>query len=56
MERYRQYGGGGQWIHGWKKDRDDAGLNLVCESVICAEAPDETALEACRALGKSLAA
>ena len=31
-----------------------AGLNLVCESVICADAPDDAALEACRALGKAL--
>ena len=32
----------------------ETGVNLVCESVICTEAPDETALEACRALGKAL--
>ena len=31
-----------------------AGLNLGCESVICADAPDDAALEACRALGKAL--
>ena len=31
-----------------------AGVNLVCESVICTETPDDAALEACRALGKAL--
>ena len=35
-------------------DFKGAGLNLVCESVICADAPDDAALEACRALGKAL--
>ena len=33
---------------------DSAGVNLVCESVICTETPDDAALEACRALGKAL--
>jgi len=27
----------------------------VCESVTCCEAPDDAALDACRALGKELA-
>ena len=36
--------------YGW----GDAGLNLVCESVTCCDAPDDAALEACRALGKAL--
>ena len=30
------------------------GAELVCDSVICCEAPDETATEACRALGSAL--
>ena len=37
-----------------EKDCGDAGLNLVCESVTCCDAPDDAALEACRALGKAL--
>ena len=41
--------------YGWEKDCDDAGINLVCESVICQEAPDGDTLEACRAMGKLLA-
>ena len=39
--------------YGWS-DCDSAGVNLVCESVICTETPDDAALEACRALGKAL--
>ena len=34
---------------------DDAGIQLVCESVICCETPDDAVLEACRAMGKVLA-
>ena len=30
-------------------------MNLVCECVICTEAPDDAALEVCRASGKALA-
>ena len=52
---FGSYGwGDGQWMRSWEKDCDDAGLNLVCESVICTETPDDAALEACRALGKAL--
>ena len=47
--------GDGQWMRDWEKDCDDAGINLVCESVICCETPDDAALEACRAMGKVLA-
>ena len=39
----------------WESDRDNAGVNLVCKSVICTETPNDAALEACRALGKALA-
>ena len=47
--------GDGQWMRDWEKDCDDAGINLVCESIICCETPDDAALEACRAMGKALA-
>ena len=30
-------------------------MKLVCDSVICCEAPDDEAIEACKALGKLLA-
>ena len=46
--------GDGEWMRTWESDCDSAGLNLVCESVICTETPDDAALEACRALGKAL--
>ena len=53
---FGSYGwGDGQWMRDWEKDCDDAGINLVCESVICCETPDDTVLEACRAMGKVLA-
>ena len=47
--------GDGEWMRGWEKDCDDSGIRLVCESVTCCEAPDDAALDACRALGKELA-
>ena len=47
--------GDGEWMRSWEKDCDDAGINLVCESVICQETPDGDTLEACRAMGKLLA-
>ena len=47
--------GDGEWMRTWESDCDSAGVNLVCESVICTETPDDAALEACRALGKALA-
>ena len=53
---FGSYGwGDGQWMRDWEKDCDDAGIHLVCESVICCETPDDTVLEACRAMGKVLA-
>ena len=47
--------GDGEWMRSWEKDCDDSGIRLVCESVTCCEAPDDAALDACRALGKELA-
>ena len=40
--------------YGWGTCKGD-GANLVCESVICNDAPDDDALEACKKLGASLA-
>ena len=52
---FGSYGwGDGEWMRTWESDCDSAGVNLVCESVICTEMPDDAALEACRALGKAL--
>ena len=53
---FGSYGwGDGEWMRTWESDCDSAGVNLVCESMICTEPPDDAALEACRALGKALA-
>ena len=52
---FGSYGwGDGEWMRTWESDCDSAGVNLVCESVICTEPPDDAALEACRALDKAL--
>ena len=52
---FGSYGwGDGEWMRTWESDCDNAGVNLVCESMICTEPPDDAALEACRALGKAL--
>ena len=52
---FGSYGwGDGEWMRTWESDCDSAGGNLVCESVICTETPDDAVLEACRALGKAL--
>ena len=53
---FGSYGwGDGEWMRTWEDEcrADDA--NLVCESVICNEAPDDDALAACKALGEALA-
>ena len=53
---FGSYGwGDGEWMHTWKDDCKANGMNLVCDSVICCEAPDDEALEACRKLGAELA-
>ena len=52
---FGSYGwGDGEWMRTWESDCDSAGVNLVCESVICTETPDDAALDACRALGRAL--
>ena len=53
---FGSYGwGDGEWMRGWEKDCDDSGIRLVCESVTWCEAPDDAALDACRALVKEFA-
>lgn len=52
---FGSYGwGDGEWMHTWEETCRGDGANLVCDSVICQEAPDEDALEACRKLGAAL--
>ena len=53
---FGSYGwGDGEWMRSWEERCGDDGASLVCESVICNEAPDEDALAACRRLGAALA-
>ena len=53
---FGSYGwGDGEWMRTWEDTCRDIGANLVCESVICMEAPDDEAEAACRSLGAALA-
>ena len=53
---FGSYGwGDGEWMRNWEDTCKVDGANLVCESVICNDAPDDDALEACKKLGASLA-
>ena len=53
---FGSYGwGDGEWMRNWEEACSSDGATLACESVICMEAPDDDASEACKALGKALA-
>ena len=53
---FGSYGwGDGEWMRDWEERCAGDGANLVCDSVICNEAPDDEALSACRGLGAALA-
>ena len=53
---FGSYGwGDGEWMRTWEETCQADGAKLACESVICQEAPDDEALEACRNLGAALA-
>ena len=53
---FGSYGwGDGEWMRSWEADCAAAGIELAAESVICADAPDEEALNACRTLGSAFA-
>ena len=52
---FGSYGwGDGEWMRNWEDDCRAAGAELLCESVICNEAPDDDALQACENLGKAM--
>ena len=52
---FGSYGwGDGQWMRDWEERCKDHKIELVSESVICQEEPDEEAVEKCRLLGKAL--
>ena len=53
---FGSYGwGDGEWMRNWEDQCRGDGAELVCESVICCEAPDDEATENCRHLGAILA-
>lgn len=52
---FGSYGwGDGEWMRSWEDTCRSDGAVLACESVICNDAPDETALKQCEALGAAL--
>ena len=53
---FGSYGwGDGEWMRTWDARCNDAGANIACDYVICNEAPDDEAKEACTGLGRVLA-
>ena len=53
---FGSYGwGNGQWMQDWEERCRNHKAELVADSVICEEMPDDGGLEKCRALGKTLA-
>ncbi len=55
---FGSYGwGDGEWMRDWVDRMKNAGANVVGgEGVICQDAPDASAQDECKALGKALAA
>ena len=52
---FGSYGwGDGEWMCSWEASARGCGAELACESVICADAPDEEAAAKCEALGRAL--
>jgi len=52
---FGSYGwGDGEWMRTWEDTCRDNRADLVCESVICQETPDDEAEANCRSLGASL--
>lgn len=47
--------GDGEWMRNWTKVCEDAGANLVCESLICHLDPKENDVKNCREMGAALA-
>ena len=52
---FGSYGwGDGEWMRNWEETCKSDGANLVSQSVICNDAPDDDAQAACKALGAAL--
>ena len=53
---FGSYGwGDGEWMRNWDADCKAAGAEMPADFVICNDAPDADAVEACKALGAALA-
>lgn len=53
---FGSYGwGDGEWMRNWEETCRNAGAALVDDGVMCNGAPNEEAVENCKALGKALA-
>lgn len=53
---FGSYGwGGGEWMNTWEDTCKNDGAVFACKSVICNDAPDAEAEEACIELGKAVA-
>ncbi|MBQ8076659.1 MAG: flavodoxin [Oscillospiraceae bacterium] len=53
---FGSYGwGGGEWMSTWEETCKNDGADLVSDSVVCNEAPDDEGVAACKALGAALA-
>lgn len=53
---FGSYGwGDGEWMRNWEETCKSQGAVFACKSVICNDAPDDEAQEACKALGKAIA-
>ncbi len=53
---FGSYGwGDGQWMRDWEDRAKAAGANLVTDSVMANNTPDDSALDECKALGAALA-
>lgn len=53
---FGSYGwGDSEWMRNWEDTCRDAGMNLVCDSVTANSAPQDSDLDACKALGKTIA-
>ena len=52
---FGSYGwGDGEWMRNWEEECRAAGAAMVCDPVICQDAPDADALAQCEALGRAL--
>ena len=52
---FGSYGwGDGEWMRNWEDTCRNDGANVVCDSVICQDAPEDEAEANCRSLGAAL--